>query len=263
MSSRTRSVARAQRPSRRAERRIHEQRAARQRRLWFFGGAVTIAIVAALVLILVNRDNGSSGFPAAVAAAPLDANIATDGLSIGDPNAPVTVIEYGDFQCPGCAQFAENDQAKLIQDYVATGKVRFEFHPFPFLDRVLSLNSNGTVSAKGDGESVRAAEAVLCAVDQGKGWQYHDTIYANHDGENQGAYSRDRLVSMANAIGLDTATFATCLDQGTHKADGESLYAQAVQTGVTQTPSFAINGKVSAYNGYADLKAKIDAALAG
>jgi protein-disulfide isomerase len=263
MSTRTRSAARAQRPSRREERRIQARRSAQQRRLWFFGGAVTIAVVAALVLILANRDTGGAGFPAVVAAAPLDSAIAADGLAIGDPNAPVTVVEYGDFQCPGCAQFAENDQAKLVQEYVATGNVRFVFSPFPFLDRVLSLNSDGAVSADGDGESVRAAEAVLCAVDQGKGWQYHDTIYANHNGENQGAYSRDRLVEMANAIGLDTGAFATCLDQGTHKADVESLYAQAVQNGVMQTPSFAVNGKVSAYNGYDDLKTRIDAALAG
>jgi protein-disulfide isomerase len=260
MSSRAKPV--TTRTSRRAERRIQERRAARQRRLWFFGGAVILAVVAALVLILANR-GGGSGLPAVVAAAPLETGIPTNGTTIGDPKAPITVVEYGDFQCPGCAQFAQSDQAKLIQDYVATGKIRFEFHAFPFLDRTLSVSAAGTVSASGDGESVRAAEAALCAADQGKFWEYHDTIYANHNGENQGAYSRNRLVEMAKLVGLDTATFSNCLDQGTHKADVESLYAQAVQSGVTQTPSFAVNGEVSPYNGYDDLKARIDAALAG
>jgi protein-disulfide isomerase len=250
------------RTSRRAERRIQEHRSAQQRRLWFFGGAVAIAVVAASVLILANKGGGSS-LPIVVAAAPLENGIPADGTTMGDPSAPITVVEYGDFQCPGCAQFAQSDQAKLIQEYVATGKIRFEFHAFPFLDHTLSLNADGSVTANGDGESVLAAEAALCAADQGKFWQYHDTVYANHSGENQGAYSRDRLVEMAKLIGLDTTTFSTCLDQVTHKAEVESLYAQAVQSGVTQTPSFEVNGEVSPYNGYDDLKARIDAALAG
>jgi protein-disulfide isomerase len=260
MSSRARPA--ASRPSRRAERRIQERRSAQQRRLWFFSAAVAIAVVAASILILVNRGGGSN-LSAVVAAAPLETTIAANGTTIGDPNAPITVVEYGDFQCPGCAQFAQSDQAKLIDEYVATGKIRFEYHPFSFLDHTLSLDAGGSVTASGDGESVRAAEAALCAADQGKFWQYHDTIYANYDGENQGAYSEARLVDMAKLIGLDTSTFTTCLDQGTHKAEVESLYAQAVQSGVTQTPSFGVNGEVSPYNGYDDLKARIDAALAG
>jgi protein-disulfide isomerase len=262
MSTRQDTAARTKRVSRRAERRIHERRSAQQRRLWFFGGAVAIALVAALVLILVNRGGGSN-LPAVVAASPVDASIPTNGTTIGDPNAPVTVVEYGDFQCPGCAQFAQTDQAKLIQDYVATGKVRFEFHAFSFLDRVLSMNSDGTVSAKGSGESVRSAEAALCAADQGSFWQYHDTIYANHNGENKGAYSQSRLEQMAGLVGLDTNAFAGCLDQNTHQLDVETLYKQAVQAGVSVTPSFEINGKVFQYNGYNDLKTRIDAALAG
>jgi protein-disulfide isomerase len=242
---------------------LQEQRAGERRRLMFFGGAVVIAIVVAAVLILVNRDDDGSSLPAVVAAASADANIPFDGTTLGDPNAAVTVVEYGDYQCPGCAQFVTNDQQKLINDYVATGKVRFEFHAFPFLDRTLSLNSDGSVSSRGDGESIRAAEASLCAADQNAFWRYHDTIYTNHNGENAGAYSESRLLDMADVIGLDRAAFADCLDSGTHTSDVETLYADAIQAGVQQTPSFAINGKVSVYNGYDDLKAKIDAALAG
>jgi protein-disulfide isomerase len=261
MSSKARSATRANHVSRRAERRLHEQRAAKQRRLYFFGGAVAVAIVVAVILILVNRDDGNSSFPAVVSAASTNANIPFDGTTLGDPNAPVTVVEYGDYQCPGCAQFAANDQQKLIDDYVATGKVKFEFHAFPFLDRKLSLNADGTVSSSGDGESIRAAEASLCAVDQNAFWPYHDTMYTNHNGENEGAYSESRLLDMAAVIGLDRDAFASCLDAGTHKADVETLYAESNQAGVQQTPSFAINGKVSVYNGYDDLKATIDAAL--
>lgn len=258
------SAARADQVSRRAERRLQEQRAAKQRRLFFFGGAIAIALVVAAILILVNRDgDDGSSFPAVVAASAADANIPFDGTTLGDPNAPVTVIEYGDYQCPGCAQFATSDQQKLINDYVATGKVKFEFHAFPFLDRKLSLKSDGSVSSSGDGESIRAAEASLCAVDQNAFWRYHDTVYANHSGENEGAYSESRLLDMADVIGLDRTAFASCLDADTHKGDVQSLYAESIQAGVVQTPSFAVNGKVSVYNGYDDLKTKIDAALAG
>lgn len=223
---------------------------------------MTIAVAAALVLILANRGGGTS-FAPVVAAAPLDGSVPANATTIGTPNAPLTVVEYGDFQCPGCAQFAQSDQAHLLRDYVATGKIRLEFHAFSFLDHTLSLNPEGSVKTSGTGESVLAAEAALCAADQGKFCQYHDTIYANHNGENQGAYSKERLVQMAKLVGLDTTTFTTCLDQGTHLAEVQTLYAQAVQKGVVQTPSFDVGGKVSPYNGYDDLKARIDAALAG
>jgi protein-disulfide isomerase len=245
------------------ERRRQERRAAQQRRLVFFGGAVALAIVAALVLILANRADDRGTFAAVVAAAPLESGIAAEGTIIGDPEAPVTVIEYGDYQCPGCAQFALDDQPRLIEEYVATGKIRLEFRAYSFLDRVLSLDPDGDVSAKGTGESVRAAEAALCAADQGRFWQYHDTVYRNHDGENAGAYSDARLKEMARVIGLDTAAFNTCFDERTHKGAVEALFAAAAKGGVTQTPSFAIDGKVRAYRGYDDLTAAIDSALAG
>jgi protein-disulfide isomerase len=245
------------------ERRLQQRRAAQQRRRWFFGGAVAIATVVALVLILASREDDGRAFAAVVAAAPLESGIVAEGTIIGDPDAPITVIEYGDYQCPGCAQFALNDQPRLIREYVATGKIRFEFRAYPFLDRVLRLDADGSVSAKGTGESVRAAEAALCAADQGTFWQYHDTIYLTHSGENEGAYSDARLKEMAQVVGLETTAFNSCFEQRTHSEEVEALFAAAVQSGVTQTPSFEIDGKVRPYRGYDDLTAAIDAALAG
>ena len=186
-----------------------------------------------------------------------------DGMTIGDPTAPIVVVEYGDFQCEDCAAFTQNDQVKLFREYVATGKIRFAFRPYSFLDAVLSVDADGRVLATGDGESVRAAEAALCAADQGQFWQYHDAIYANHRGENEGVYTRTSLTDMAREIGLDTAAFTTCIDERTHKGDVEALFAEAVRNGATETPSFAIGGNVRPYRGYDDLKAAIDAALAG
>jgi protein-disulfide isomerase len=265
MSTRAKSAAHQARVSRRAERRITKQRAARQRRAWLFGGTIALALVAALTLILLNRGGGGSAsdLSPVVAGAAIDPAIPQSGRVLGNPNAPVTVVEWGDYQCPYCAQFAQQIQPQLIADYVATGKVTFEFRDFAFLDNTLSIGSDGRVEANGNGESVRAADAAACAADQGKFWIYHDTIYANHDGENEGAYSEARLAEMASLAGLDTTAFNQCLSDQTHKSDVEQMFQEANALGINSTPSFVIDGKVVQVGGYDDLKQAIDVALAG
>jgi protein-disulfide isomerase len=264
MSTQPKSSVPAARHSRRAERRIQERRAAQYRRRLVFGGAVAVAVVAAVVLILITRGgNGESNLPPVVAGATIDASIPQNGRVLGDPNAPVTVVEWGDYQCPFCAQFAQQMQPQLIADYVATGKVKFEYRDFAFLDRKLSIGSDGKVKESGVGDSVRAAEAAACAADQGKFWTYHDTIFANHNGENQGAYSTARLEEMARLSGLDMTAFNQCVDNRTHKAEIEQMYLERNDLGIDSTPTFVVNGKLVMIGGYADLKNAIDAALAG
>ena len=261
MSTRTKSS--ATHVSRRAERRIQERRAAQQRRLGFFGGAVAVAIVAAAVLMLINRGgDGGGDLPSVVAGAAIDASVPQNGRVLGDPNAPVTVVEWGDYQCPFCAQFAQQMQPQLIVDYVATGQVTFEYRDFAFLDKKLSIGSDGKVDASGVGESVRPAEAAACAADQGTYWTYHDTVYANHNGENGGAYSAARLEEMARLSGLDVTAFNQCVDDRTHKAEIEQMYLERNELGIDSTPTFVVNGKLVLIGGYADLKNAIDTALA-
>ncbi|HET8522735.1 MAG TPA: hypothetical protein VFL82_05845 [Thermomicrobiales bacterium] len=90
---------RGERPSRRAERRLAAERAAKRRRYTFFGGAIALAVLVAIILVVANLDKGSnSNLPAIAAAPPLDASIPTDGRTMGDPNAPVTFVEWGDYQ---------------------------------------------------------------------------------------------------------------------------------------------------------------------
>ncbi len=142
------------------------------------------------------------------------------------------VVEvFSDFQCPACARFAESVEPLIVNSYVADGRVRFIYRQYPFLD--------DRVSRK---ESDQAANASMCAADQGRFWDYHDTLFANWSGENQGAYANKRLVAMAEALNLDMGAFNSCFDDNQFEADINADLALGEQYGVNATPSIFVNG---------------------
>jgi protein-disulfide isomerase len=264
--------------SRRAQRAIQAEQAKKRRRMMFIGGGALVAILVVVTLVLVNtfRDKGidtpivvptgitdvatpgSSGSVASPNASPEGSPAAgqqgSGVLAIGDPNAPVKIQEWFDYQCPVCAEWSNNEEPKLIEQYVNTGKVYLEFRDFPFLDQYFR---NGTGR-----ESVRAAEAARCAMDQGQGYTMHKTIFANHNGENQGAFTQDRLTQMAEQIGLDSATFSSCLKNDTHLDAVRASYDEAIKLGVNSTPTFYVNGEqVTGYQTFEQLQQRIDAEL--
>jgi len=108
--------------------------------------------------------------------------------SMGDPDAPVVVEDFADFQCPCCGQFFSNSEARLREEYVETGKVRFIFRNYPIVD---SYVSNGT-------ESTLAALAALCAGEQGDFWEYHDLLFENQSGENERPRGKPRGITERN-----------------------------------------------------------------
>jgi protein-disulfide isomerase len=205
-------------------RRQEEQR--RRRTTILVITVVAALIIAAIVvvppLIAANAPVGD------IATAQSLARPQTNGLSMGNPNAPVKVVEYADFQCPYCKQFVEQGEPQLISQYVAPGKVYVTFMPFSFLGQ----------------ESLDSAEAAYCANDQGKFWQYHDILYANQKGENQGDFTTSRLKAFAQTLGLDTTQFNQCLDSHKYKDQVQQDNTTAQQNGVSGTPSFAVNGKI-------------------
>ena len=136
-------------------------------------------------------------------------------------------------------------EPQLITDYVATGKVSLEYRDFTW-----------------NTESTDAAAASDCALDQGKYWQYHDTLFLNQHGENQGAFSRDRLKQMASELGLDTNKFNQCLDSGQHAQDVTDSSNGAISAGFSGTPGFLLNGQKYNYSTYGNLKSAIEAELA-
>jgi len=164
-----------------------------------------------------------------------------NGQTLGDPNAKVTIDVFEDFQCPACKQFSEQIEPLIIQNLVATGKAKYVYHNYPFID--------GRTTDSG-GESDQAANASMCAREQGKFWEMKAIIYANWNGENQGSLRNNRLVTMAENIGLDMTAFNKCFDANTYKNDIQADFDLGNQMGVSGTPSVFVNGARAGQPGY-------------
>jgi protein-disulfide isomerase len=150
------------------------------------------------------------------------------GTSMGDPNAPVKIDEYADYQCFYCAKFNQETEPSLIREYIATGKVYFTYHDFAFMGPT----------------SVYAAEASRCAADQGKFWDYREILLANQNESDSSAFSNTRLEAFGEAIGLDMEPFKACVANRTHRADVEADFNAGSAAGVESTPSFLVNGQL-------------------
>jgi protein-disulfide isomerase len=224
---------------------LREKRAQQERtqRILIIVGVVVVALAVALALILPNLT------PVGDIAKHQTMNrpqVKFNGM--GNPNAPVKIIEYSDFQCPYCAQFTTKTEQQIIDAYVATGKVYFEYRSF-----------GGFIGQ----ESVRAAEAAYCAGDQEKFWEMHDIIFANQTGENVGAFTDKRLNAFAKELGLDTGTFDTCFSGGKYADRVSQDGVDARQAKIQATPSFLINGKLlEGAQSFAEFQKEIEAALA-
>lgn len=165
---------------------------------------------------------------------------------LGKNDAKVTVIEFADFQCPFCEKWFTESGANLIKDYVNTGKVKFAYRHFAFLGE----------------ESNWAAEASECANEQGKFWQYHDFLFKNQNGENQGAFTKDKLKGFAANLGLNTTQFNSCLDSGKFVSRVTDDTSAGQVAGVTGTPTIFVNGQaLVGAQPYSALKAVIDQEL--
>ena len=225
--------------SKRQEMREKRARQERTQRILIIVGVVVIAVAAALFLILPTLT------PVGNITTKAMNNGAQVGLNgMGDPNAPVKVIEYSDYQCPYCEKFLSETEQQLIDTYVTTGKVYFEYHSF-----------GAFIGA----ESGRAAEAAYCAGDQQKFWQMHDIIFANQGAENSGQYTDKRLTAFGGQIGLDAGKFSDCFTGGKYAAKVQQDGVDAQAAGVKATPSFTINGElVEGAQAFSVFQSKID-----
>ncbi|MBI5038749.1 MAG: DsbA family protein [Nitrospirae bacterium] len=138
----------------------------------------------------------------------------------GDLNAPVTIIEFSDFQCPFCGRFFQGTLPEIERDYIKTGKVRYVFRDFP-----LEFHK----------QAPKASEAANCAGEQGKYWEMHDKLFAN-----QNALMVDKLKQYAAEIGLDSGPFDAGLDSGKYAEERNRDIEDGKKAGVSGTPSFFI-----------------------
>ena len=146
---------------------------------------------------------------------------AVDGATMGPKTAPVTIVEFSDFQCPYCAR-AQPILKDLMQRY--DGKVRLVFRDFP-----LDMHA----------QAQKAAEAARCAGDQGKFWEMHDRLFTD-----QRALQVADLKRSASELGLDTAKFNTCVDSGRYAAALKADMDAGARLGVNATPTFFVNGRM-------------------
>ncbi|MDD5371182.1 MAG: thioredoxin domain-containing protein [Anaerolineaceae bacterium] len=233
--------------SKREELREKKHRQQQRQRSIMIVGIAVVAIGFAAFLIIPGIVANSKPVGAIVTVTPLPYPNPQKS-SIGDPNAPVKVIEYSDFQCPYCKQFEDDHMASLVSGLIATGKVYFTYLPWQIIP--------GT-------ESNSAAEAAMCAADQNKFWEYHDILFANQGAENSGQYTDKRLKAYAEAVGLDMNKFNSCYSNQSFKNLLAQYQAQGVQQGVSGTPSFSINGKLIEYQNQQDIIDAINAAVQG
>lgn len=143
---------------------------------------------------------------------------------LGVPTAPITVVEWGDYQCTFCYKFHQSSKDILIQEYVNSGTINFIFRDFPL---------NGP-------DSILAAQASYCANDQGKYWQYHDQIYDNWKGEKTGWITRESLDQFASTLGLNVEQFNKCLDDKKYEQKVLENEQFGTNIGIRATPSFLI-----------------------
>jgi protein-disulfide isomerase len=233
--------------SRRTE--IRDQRLRRRRRSTSIVLLAIVGVALITTAFLIAQGNRPIG---AIVTPEPRTYAQTDGQSIGDPDAPVKIEEYSDFQCPYCRVFHDEAFPQILRDYVETGKVYFTYRNFPIVDARSATK-----------ESTNAAKASVCAAQQGKFFEFHDVLFANQTGENIGDYAERRLYAMAGVVGLEAEAFDACYRDST-TADAVDLdKAAGLRAGVNSTPSFMINGTpFLGAQPYSAFQTAIDAALA-
>ncbi len=230
---------------------IEEEKSKPAWTLWIAAGGCAVLLCAAVfvgLLIFIGPQFVQQFLPDQVQVAGELPRVVTQSNTMGNPDAPVHIIEYGDFQCPYCLKFWSETEPQLIEEYVNTDQVYFEYRAYPIIGP----------------ESSWAAEGAYCAGDQGRFWEFHDTLFANWSGENVGDYTKENLVKYAKALDLNMAEFESCLSEEKHKGTVEQDAAAAEANGIHATPTFFINGfKVEGAQPYSILKDLIEQALDG
>ncbi len=197
------------------------------------GAIVLGAVIVAAAIIYTNYDSIKPEDQDALLPdnRAVEATIDDDAVW-GDENAPVTIIEFSDYQCPFCRVFWEESLPTIEKDYIDTGKVKFVYRDFPLSSHAMALPY---------------AEAAECSGDQGKYWDMHDKIFEEQAELGRGTITQITLEDLADwsaELDLDLEAFDECMASGKHRDEVLKDLDDGSMAGVQGTPSFFINGKI-------------------
>jgi len=199
------------------------------KKFYYLFGAVAVIGIGAVGY------NVSASMFGSTASAPIELDLENDealvelaqGVEKGDPDAPVTIVEFGDFQCPGCGSFALSVKPQLDGTLVASGQAKFVFYDFP----LISIHPNAFL----------AARAARCSTDQDKYWEYHETLFRNQSRWSAASMPSSAFEDYAGEVGMDEAEFSSCLNSDKYADVISANMELGARMGVTGTPSIFVN----------------------
>jgi protein-disulfide isomerase len=217
-------MSRQQRRSR--QRRASESSGQRQGKwLWWTASGLAGAVFLVVVVLFAGGVFGSDDDSADLSKAQVDELVSQSHL-IGQASAPVTLIEFADFQCPFCRQFWATTLPAIESEFIETGRAALHFHQMAFIGP----------------ESELAAQASECAAEQGRFEDYHDALYQFQGPENEGYLTEARLESFASMLEMDVSDFSGCLASRKYLSEVRADTDSAGRAGVNSTPTLAVNG---------------------
>ena len=190
-----------------------------------------------IIIVFLSFDNISSQTELTIEPSPTiqqvgppkiteDTFLANGSPVLGNANAPITLVEFGDYQCHFCNVFFHSTEGDILKKYVETGKVKIIFKDYNIIGP----------------DSVNASHGAHCAKEQGLFWEYHDILYSNWAGENNGWASSENLALFAQEIGLDIDAWSECMSDGKHSQIIVDSNEDARSLELSGTPAFFVIG---------------------
>lgn len=206
------------------------------------GGIAVVALAAIAVLAALALRSGGSQRDVAVVYHGIQGGFTEEGFPyLGSLEAPVVVMEVTDFNCAHCRTYNLESEDSILEDYVATGKVRYVLHYY----------------SSGDPRSLQAVEATMCAADQGLYFQFQRAFFENP------AMTREDFIARARDVGLDVDDFMACWDAGRYHNTLMNHIQAARAMGISATPTFKINDQLVVGNRPDVVRQAIEDELAG
>jgi protein-disulfide isomerase len=215
------------------------------------GFYAVIALVAIAGIAGLSYVVGNKKAPPPIVIDPSLPPVTSEGYVMGSPSAPIEVVEFGDFECPGCEKFAELTEPDVRAQLVNAGRIRFRFIDFPLVNI--------------HGHTLNASVAAACADQQGQFWPMHDALYHYQpDWNTEATRDPDKLIkSYAHALpGIDAAKFDQCYDGRQTLGKVQAHLKLAESRNLNGTPTFLIGNKQYSLIGFDEFKAAVDTAIA-